>query len=361
MKPVLTGSQIRRLERSAVVSGVSISTLMENAGSSLAGHALDFASAEGRFAVLCGRGNNGGDGLVAARKLAEAGRRVRLEVIGEKEKLAPDARRLYESLAPASEDFSPGPGDVVVDALLGTGVNRNQEGDYAQVIGRIAAWRSAGAWVLSADLPSGLDTDSARPYEPCVSADATVAFGHLKLAHVLEPGASRCGVVQCANIGLPATENPFGEDRPTFLLELSDIVEWFPKRRSDSHKGTYGHALIVAGSPGRTGAGALCGMGALRAGAGLASIACRPEAVNSVLAHAPELMGLPLPGRGGLAVSDLGALSSAAEGKQAVVIGPGIDRGEETAELLRLLVAQLSAPCLLDADALNAVAPPRGR
>ena len=356
MKPVLTGSQIRRLERGAVANGVSIPTLMENAGSALAERALHFASPEGRFAILCGRGNNGGDGLVAARKLAEAGRRFQLEVIGGKEKLAAEAVRLYESLARASSDFSPGPGDVVVDALLGTGVNRNPEGDYAQAIGRIDAWRRAGAWVLSADLPSGLDTDSGRPYEPCVWADATLAFGHLKLAHVLEPGASRCRVVQCADIGLPASSSPFGEDSPTFLLELSDVLEWFPKRQADSHKGTYGHALIVAGSPGRTGAAALCGMGALRAGAGLASIACRPEAINSVLAHAPELMGLPLPGRGGLAVSDLGALCSAAEGKQAVVIGPGIDRGEETAELLRLFLAQLSVPCLLDADGLNAVA-----
>ena len=134
MKPVLTGSQIRRLERGAVANGVSIPTLMENAGSALAERALHFASPEGRFAILCGRGNNGGDGLVAARKLAEAGRRFQLEVIGGKEKLAAEAVRLYESLARASSDFSPGPGDVVVDALLGTGVNRNPEGDYAQAI-----------------------------------------------------------------------------------------------------------------------------------------------------------------------------------------------------------------------------------
>src|SRR5712692_12074036 len=129
MKLALTSRQVRALEEAADRRGISIATLMDSAGAALAEEAMRLAPSA-RFFVLCGRGNNGGDGLVAARKLAEVGRKVRLEVIGGKEKLAPDARRLYESLARASEDFSPGPGDVMVDALLGTGVNRNPEGDY---------------------------------------------------------------------------------------------------------------------------------------------------------------------------------------------------------------------------------------
>lgn len=363
MKLALTARQVRALEEAAVRRGISIAALMESAGASLAEEALRLAQPSARFFVLCGRGNNGGDGLVAARKLAEAGKAVAFELLdGEPESLPPEPKRNYQLLERSnvkrgiSKEERIGRGDLVIDALLGTGLNRAPSGNYAEAIERIRAWRVSGATVVAADLPSGLATDTGHAYEPCVEADATVTFGALKLGLVLEPGASLAGEVKVADIGLPAPEEVLGGDAKTFLLEESDVREWLPPRRSDTHKGTYGHVLIVAGSAGKTGAAALAGLGALRAGVGLATVACRPEAVTWVLAHAKELMGHALAPRGALVPQDLDALKNAANGKQAVVIGPGIQRNDQTAELFRRFLAELSIPCLIDADGLNAIA-----
>ncbi len=363
MKLALTSRQVRALEEAAVRRGISIAALMESAGAALAEEAMRLAPSA-RFFVLCGRGNNGGDGLVAARKLAEAGRAVAVELLGnEPESLPPEPKRNYQLLERSnlkrgviSKDERIGRGDLVIDALLGTGLNRAPSGNYAEAIERIRTWRLAGATVLAADLPSGLATDTGYAYEPCVQADVTVTFGALKVGLVLEPGASLAGEVKVADIGLPPPEEVLGGEAKTFLLEESDVREWFPPRRGDTHKGTYGHVLIVAGSPGKTGAAALAGLGALRAGVGLATVASRPEAVSWVLVHAKELMGHALAPRGALVPQDLDALKSAANGKQAVVIGPGIQRGDQTAELFRRFLGDISIPCLIDADGLNAIA-----
>src|SRR6266849_6489923 len=325
MKLALTSRQVRALEEAAVRRGISIATLMESAGAALAEEAMRLAPSA-RFFVLCGRGNNGGDGLVAARKLAEAGRAVAVELLGnEPESLPPEPKRNYQLLERSnlkrgviSKDERIGRGDLVIDALLGTGLNRAPSGNYAEAIERIRTWRLAGATVLAADLPSGLATDTGYAYEPCVQADVTVTFGALKVGLVLEPGASLAGEVKVADIGLPPPEEVLGGEAKTFLLEESDVREWFPPRRSDTHKGSYGHVLIVAGSPGKTGAAALAGLGALRAGVGLATVASRPEAVSWVLVHAKELMGHALAPRGALVPQDLDALKSAANGLNAI-------------------------------------------
>ena len=364
MRWVLTARQVGRLEEAAVRRGTSIAALMENAGMALADEALRLGSPTARFFVICGRGNNGGDGLVAARKLAEAGRTVTVDLLGgEPESLPSEPRRNYQLLertaakrASLPKDEGIGTGDVVIDAMLGTGLNRAPSGGYADGIERVRHWHALGATVLAADLPSGLATDTGHAYEPCVEADVTVTFGALKVGLVLEPGASLSGAVKVADIGLPPRGEILAEEPKVMLLEEADVRSWLPARGPDSHKGTYGHVLIIAGSPGKTGAAALAGLGALRAGVGLATVACRPAAVPWVLSHSKELMGHSLAPRGALVPQDLDTLKNAANGKHAVVIGPGISRGDQTAELFRRFLADLVAPCLIDADGLNAIA-----
>ncbi|MBI3183042.1 MAG: NAD(P)H-hydrate dehydratase [Myxococcales bacterium] len=363
MKRVLSAKEMRELDRAAEEHGMPSSLLMENAGGALAEEALRLAEPEGRFLVICGQGNNGGDGLVAARKLAAAGRAVHVELMVIPEALegepARNAKALKSSgvtVGPAPPELAVGPGDVVVDALLGTGLNRAPEGKYAEAIGHISAWRAAGAKVLSADIPSGLQSDLGKPFAPCVRADATVAFAHLKLGEVLEPGASHCGQLRVADIGIPKAAASVLKEPQVHLLEESDASSRLPERRPEAHKGTFGHLLVVAGGWGKTGAAALAGLGGLRSGAGLVTVATRPEALVPVMAHAPELMGHELVAEGALGLSDLNTLLEVAEGKEALVIGPGIPRGDETARLLGALLEEISIPCVLDADALNALA-----
>jgi NAD(P)H-hydrate epimerase len=354
---------MRAVDAASAEHGMPGAVLMENAGEALARTALREAGPHGRFLVLCGLGNNGGDGLVVARKLAGLGRTVFVELTGDGSALKGDALRNYDALlasgvAPAaiSSELDAGPGDVVIDALLGTGLSRAPQGRIADAIGRISAWRAAGAKVIAADLPSGLDTDSGVPHVPSVVADVTTAFGYVKLGQVVEPGASRCGRIEIVDIGIPRAAEGVAPGPGVFLLEESDVKGRIPVRRSDSHKGSYGHVLLVAGSWGKTGAAALAAMGALRGGAGLVTVATRPEALVPVMQHAPEVMGVEFVNEGALGQQDLNALLDAAEGKDAVVFGPGIARGDDTWKLLAAFLEELSCPCVLDADALNAVA-----
>ncbi|MFZ5469402.1 MAG: NAD(P)H-hydrate dehydratase [Myxococcota bacterium] len=363
MKRTLTAQQMRTLDRASETHGMPASLLMENAGSALAEVAMRLCGPQGRFVVMCGRGNNGGDGLVAARHLAAAGRTVHVELLAQPEQLEGEPARNHRALsaagvstAPIPEELPIGPGDVVIDALLGTGLSRAPDAKYGEAIGRISSWRAAGAKILAADIPSGLQSDNGQPFAPCVRADATVAFGALKLGQALEPGASVCGALEVADIGIPKAAQSGLEGPPVYLLEEADVRGRLPVRRPDTHKGSYGHLLVVAGSWGKTGAAALTGLAALRAGAGLVTVAARPEALVPVMSHAPELMGIELVADGALGVADLNSLLEAAEGKQAMVIGPGIPRGEETPRLLGALLEELSLPCVLDADALNALA-----
>jgi NAD(P)H-hydrate epimerase len=364
VKRVLTAAEMRAVDAAAARDGMPGAVLMENAGEALARAAASVVGPHGRFFVLCGPGNNGGDGLVVARKLAAQGHPVFVELMGPPESLRDEPARNLEALiasgvtpAPIGDELAIGPGDVVIDALLGTGLSRPPEGAIGDAIGRISAWRATGAMVVSADLPSGLDSDTGEAYAPSVTADVTVSFGYLKLGQALEPGVSRCGRVELVDIGIPPrAAHAVLSEPPVWLLEERDVRGRLPRRGPDTHKGTYGHLLVVAGSRGKSGAAALAGLGALRAGAGLVTVATRPEALVPVMQHAPELMGLELSNEGALGPRDLNALLDAAEGKSALVIGPGIARDEGTTRLLSALLEELSVPCVLDADALNALA-----
>ena len=363
MKRALTAAQMRAVDAASAEHGMPGSVLMENAGEALTLAALKESGQGGRFFVFCGLGNNGGDGLVVARKLAGLGRTVFVELTGDGAALKGDAARNLASLkasgispAPIPVELAAGPGDVIIDALLGTGLSRAPEGRIAEAIGKIDSWRAAGARVIAADLPSGLDSDSGAALSPCVLADVTTTFGYAKLGQVIEPGASRCGRLEIVDIGIPRAAESVLTGTGVFLLEESDVRGRIPKRRSDSHKGTYGHVLVIGGSWGKTGAAALTSLGALRGGAGLVTVATRPEALLPVMQHAPEVMGLELINEGALGPRDLNALLDAAEGKDAVVFGPGIERGDETWKLIGPFLEELTCPCVLDADALNAIA-----
>jgi NAD(P)H-hydrate epimerase len=358
-------AEMREIDRTAIDGfGVPSITLMDRAGRAVAEAAAEAAAPKGRFVVLCGGGNNGGDGYVAARLLRGAGRDARVVALVPPERLTPDARAVREQAQRAGvpiDDqgelvaFEAGVGDVVVDALFGTGLSRAPEGAFAEAIARIEAARVAGARVLAVDVPSGLSADSGRPFGACVRADATVTFAFQKRGLVLHPGPFYAGEVRVADIGIPAAAAarvPVGCE----ILAESEARLLVPPRRPDAHKGDAGRVLVVAGSPGKTGAAHLALLGALRGGAGLVTLAARPEVLPFALAGRPEAMSVALPGSGALGRSDLAALLAAAKGASALVIGPGIPRGPETLELLRAFLERAGVPAVLDADALNAFA-----
>src|SRR5512133_3629565 len=204
---------MREIDRGAIEGfGIPALTLMDRAGRAVAENALDLAGPEGRFVVFCGSGNNGGDGYVAARLLRGAGRDTRVLALAPAEKLSADARAVREQAERAGVPIDEGGelaapdagvGDVVVDALLGTGLARAPEGSLAGAIARIEVARVAGARVLAVDVPSGLSADTGRPLGPCVQADRTVTFAFPKRGLVVYPGASLAGEVMVAEIGIP--------------------------------------------------------------------------------------------------------------------------------------------------------------
>jgi NAD(P)H-hydrate epimerase len=355
---------MREIDRVAIEAfAIPSITLMDRAGRAVADAAAALAAPGGRFVVVCGGGNNGGDGYVAARVLRAAGRDARVIALMPAERLSPDARAVREQAdragVPIDEGvLSPleaGVGDVVVDAIFGTGLARPPDGAFAEAIARIEAARVAGARVLAVDVPSGLSADTGRPLGGCVRADRTVTFGFLKRGLVLHPGLSLAGEVTVDDIGIPAEAArrvPVGCE----LLTEMEARLLLPPRPPEAHKGDAGRLLVVAGSAGKTGAAHLALTGALRGGAGLVTLASRPEVLPFALAGRPEAMSVALAGSGPLGRADLQPLLAAAHDADALAIGPGIPRGPETAELLRALLQRAGKPAVLDADALNALA-----
>ena len=340
MKRLLTAAQMRAVERNAEKLGVAGSALMNSAGFSLAAHAVQYASPTGRFCVMCGSGNNGGDGRVAAEILKGWNREVWVDEKG--------ARVLSSAVLQR--------GDLVIDALLGTGLNRAPTGEYADRIRQLMVWKTQGAFILSADLPSGIHPDTGRKFSPSVVADACIAFGSLKVSHAVQPGKSSSGDIQLDPIGIPPAAEEGLPGLSVFELEEEDIRRHLRRRDVNTHKGSFGHVLVIAGSVGKSGAAALASIAALRSGAGRVTVGSRSDCIESITAHAPELMGHALGSKGAWNESDVATMLEAAQGKQSVIVGPGIARGEGTAECLFSFFRQLTVPGVLDADGLNAVA-----
>jgi NAD(P)H-hydrate epimerase len=361
----LVGSdEMRAIDRAAIEDfGIPALTLMDRAGRGVADAAAELAGPRGRFVVVCGGGNNGGDGYVAARLLRAAGRDARVMALVPAHVLSPDARAVREQAERAGvpiddgvlAPLAAGVGDVVVDAIFGTGLKRPPEGLFAGAIAAIEVARVGGARVLAVDVPSGLSADTGRPLGPCVRADRTVTFAFLKRGLAVHPGLALAGEVTVIDIGIPpqaARRVPVGCE----LLTETEAKVLVPPRAPEAHKGDAGRLLVVAGSPGKSGAAHLALLGALRGGAGLVWLAARPEVLPLALAGRPEAMSLALPGVGPLGRSDLAALVAAAREVDAIAIGPGIPRGPETAEMIRALLQRSGKPAVVDADGLNALA-----
>lgn len=359
-------AEMRAIDREAIDRlRVPALVLMERAGQAVASAVRPLLGPGGKVTVVCGGGNNGGDGYVAARLLLGEGNPVALLALVPQEHLSGDALTMRERAAAAGVAIADAPeplgalavraGDVVVDALLGTGLARAPEGAFVQAISAMAAARAAGAKVVAVDVPSGLSADTGLPLGACVQADRTVTFAFLKRGLAVYPGATLAGEVTVADIGIPAQAAavlPISAE----LLEEEDARALLPPRPPGAHKGDTGRVLVVAGSRGKTGAAHLALTGALRGGAGLVWLVARADVMALALAGRPEAMSVPLPGDGPLGSGDVPALVEAARAADALVIGPGIPRGPDTGSALRELLRQIGKPAVLDADALNALA-----
>ena len=357
--PLVTAAEMRALDRHTIETlGVPEALLMELAGAAVAREAEALRAPGAPVWVICGAGSNGGDGLVAARHLLLRGVAVRVAAVfdpaGWRGESAANWKRLQAlGVTLADGAARPEPGAAIVDAIFGTGLARPVEGPAADAIRRIREARPA-CRVLAVDLPSGLDADTGQPQGDAVAADVTVTIGLPKLALALEPGRSLAGRVVVARIGI-ADEAP-GLIPRAELWTRAGAARRRPQRPRDGHKGRFGHVLVVAGSAGKTGAAALAGLGAARAGAGLVTIAC-PESTLAVLAASrSELMTAPVPEAAG------GCFGSQAEkpvlelaaARDVVALGPGVGRAEETRRFVRNVTRALAAPLVLDADGLVA-------
>ncbi len=363
---IVTAAEMRDIDRATSERfGVPSLVLMENAGTAVADFVLSEYAGARSVGVVCGKGNNGGDGFVAARKLLEAGREVRLLLLCDPGDLRGDADAMFRELplkpvlARSSDDFrSPialavFDADVLLDAVLGTGFRPPVTGLYAEVIQHFSQVRAP---IVAVDIPSGLDADAmdGAPTGPAVPACATVTFTAPRPAHVFSPVIR--GPVVVAPIGSP--EQAIQSSLNLELITPRDIAEMVAPRPRDSHKGMYGHVLVIGGSLGKAGAAGMAGMAALRTGAGLATVATAQSVLPTVAGFAPELMTEPLPeteaGTISLRAREYGRLDGIIQGKTVLAIGPGISRQTETSELVRVLVKSSQLPMVLDADGLNA-------
>jgi NAD(P)H-hydrate epimerase len=313
--------------------------------------------------VLCGKGNNGGDGFVVARHLKQAGADVEVFFIGPPEELSRDARLNYDRAAKLglklkqvnSIDELPGmlECDLAVDAIFGTGFSGAPRGLAAEMIEYI---NDLGTLIVSVDLPSGLNADTGIHEGAVVEADYTYTLAQPKFGLFLSPGREVCGDVEIIPIGIP-DDVVTGFDLKIDLATTEWVSSILPARKPDGHKGDFGRILTVAGSTGMTGAAAMAALSSLRAGCGLAKLVC-PATTQPVLAQKlTEVMTRPMPDvgrKGAFALRGLGEIRALIDEHDAVILGPGIGRHHETFELMRRIVAELDRPAIIDADGLNA-------
>jgi ADP-dependent NAD(P)H-hydrate dehydratase / NAD(P)H-hydrate epimerase len=371
---VLTAAEMREVDRRTSELGIPGIILMENAGQRV----VEFLERQyaplhqQRIVVLCGKGNNGGDGLVVARQLHTRIRPRQLHVVmaGDPDEMRGDALENYRMLAavgcPVSFEITPPmlAASLVVDALLGTGGHGPATGRALELIHAINR-NFPLAEVVAVDIPSGLDSDSGVPPGEAVRARHTVTFTAPKPCQVLSPACEFAGELHIAPIGSPVE---LYEKDGAISLELSEpalFADLFRPRVRDSNKGLYGHVLVIAGGRGKTGAAAMTGIGALRAGAGLVTVASAASAITAIASYAPEIMteALAETDAGSIAMRapDDPALAAITDKKTVIAIGPGMGPHPETAQFIRRFVQESKIPLVVDADALNALAGQRSR
>jgi hydroxyethylthiazole kinase-like uncharacterized protein yjeF len=369
---VANAEQMQELDRKAIetyrIPGI---VLMENAGRGAAEViSKAFPDIQKRkIAIIAGKGNNGGDGFVIARHLLNQGVSVKVFVLTEPKSLRGDAETNYQIFSrmkgevislPSSKDYQKVKKDLekfdlLIDGIFGTGLDAEVRGYYREVIDHLNSLQKP---IVAIDIPSGLDANTGKPLGIAIRASLTITFGLPKVGHLLSPGVDYVGEVKIVDIGIPRSLVE-EEKIQTHLLEREEIQKWLsPPRRPDTHKGDYGHLLVIAGSVGKTGAAAMACEAALRMGAGLVTLAI-PKSLNAIMeVKLTEVMTEPLPEtpKQTLSLRALNPLLRLCEKKSAVIIGPGIGTFKETQSLVLKLIKTLDLPIILDADGLTALA-----
>jgi len=369
---IATASEMAQLDRRTIEEvGIPGIVLMENAARGAAGFFLEVVPdlLRKRTTVVAGSGNNAGDGFVLARIFQNSGGRVRVVCLRPPDGLQGDALTNYRILEnmgtpihiwDEEADFSSQwrwieESDVIIDALLGTGLRNEVRGTYRKVIEGI---NDLGVPVLAVDIPSGLHAGTGKPMGAAIRARATATFGLIKLGHLLEPGTAYVGRLSVVDIGIPVHIFESADIR-RWWLDHELLSTWISPRPPAAHKGNAGHAVVLAGSPGKTGAAALACLGAGRAGAGLVTLLI-PSSLNPILeVKLTEAMTVPIPETEDHSPSDTGLplILDFLRDKQALAMGPGISLHSSTRTLVKNLLVRSPCPTVLDADAITAMAP----
>jgi ADP-dependent NAD(P)H-hydrate dehydratase / NAD(P)H-hydrate epimerase len=373
---VLTAVQMRTCDQRATAEfGVPSLTLMENAGAAVVHFAISRYGADSvaRAIILCGKGNNGGDGLVAARRIKDKapGPGPTVLLFAAPEALKGDAAanlalwqkaggvlRIVTDAAGWHREFDAlAAAPLVIDALLGTGLTGPVEGLLRQVVEDVNS-HCRPSRVLALDIPSGMNSDSGDSPGPCIHAGATIAMAAPKIGELLPPNADYVGKLSVAEIGIPPRVLDDNPEFKSHWVAPGDFSGLPLEREASGHKGSYGHVLVVAGSKGKTGAAVMAGISALRSGAGLVTVATPESCLSTVGSFYPELMTEALPETDAQTISlrsfDYGRFDSLLDGKTVLAIGPGISQHPETQEFVHAVIRDCSLPIILDADGLNA-------
>jgi NAD(P)H-hydrate epimerase len=372
MMKVANAEEMQELDRKAIETyRIPGMILMENAGKGAAEVISNtFPDIhKKKIAIIAGKGNNGGDGLVIARYLLNQGVSVRVYLLTDPKGLRGDAEtnfNIFQRMkgevisVPSSKDYVKLKKDlerfdILVDGIFGTGLDAEVRGYYREVIDHLNTLQRP---IVAIDIPSGLDADTGKPLGTAIRASLTITFGLPKVGHLIPPGIDYVGEVKVIDIGIP--KRLVEEEKiSTHLLEEKEIKKWLSiPRNPDTHKGDYGHLLVIAGSVGKTGAAAMACQAALRMGAGLVTLAI-PKSLNGIMEmKLTEVMTEPLPEtpKQTLSLRAFSAILRLCENKKAVIIGPGLGTFKETQSLVLKLIKALGLPIILDADGLTALA-----
>ena len=372
---LVTGAQMREIDRKAALLGVPALVLMENAGRALAAEAaallrdapLQWIPGAPSALVLAGPGQNGGDGFCAARHLSSMGYPVIVLFFGKEGRLPAEARANYEALraypvevrqcGAEMDGLAVSPG-VAVDCLLGTGQSGDPRPPIDAAVRLANDLRRRGIPIVACDMPTGVDSDTGRLYEPYASADVTVTMGFPKIGLYTYPGRAHAGRIVVDALGLPPAllEAP-SNARAVFM---DDARATIPRREADHHKGLSGHVTVIAGSMGMAGAAVLASRAGLRAGAGTVMLLCPGDVYGVCASMAPEVMVLPcVPGPKMVSTPEaLETVAGFVRRSSCIVVGPGLGKGEGQEGFLSHLIPLVAAagvPCLIDADGLGAL------
>ena len=386
MQKITTAAQMRNMDRIAMhgVYAMAPAVLMENAGHAVAERAGAWLDGwDGKDVVLfCGKGNNGGDGFVIARHILAAGARVYVYVLGKEEDYSDEARQHLHTLQQLADEETclllPAPqsdadwqllqkrllaSSVVIDAMLGTGFHGSLRQPLASIVAEVNAAAAAGAvTVIAVDMPTGVNSDTGAvsngddDEDGPLFADMTVTFGALKRGLVLYPGRACAGHIEVDPIGMPGPLLMQLEEDPAYLLQESDIAEIVVPRSPDSHKGTHGTIAIVTGSSQMAGAALMAAHGAVRSGAGKVFLRVPGATAPYCIGVQPEIMVRGVGTGDHFTAADADEIIAESKNWSVLAMGPGLGRDAETKEFLLKVLAAVTCPVVLDADALNLLA-----